>query len=112
METVISSPTREREDAGAGGRFQSESVASLARNMQSMTKADLGRFAVTAELNPPDRADPHSVYARALVLASVCDAINATDASGANVHMSSVAVCALLTQAGYSPVLQVSSGFI
>ncbi len=67
-----------------------------------------GRFAVTAELNPPDSADPHAVYDRALVLASVCDAINATDASGANVHMSSVGVCALLTRAGYEPVMQVS----
>jgi methylenetetrahydrofolate reductase (NADPH) len=38
----------------------------------------------------------------------VCDAINATDASGANVHMSSVGVCALLTRAGYEPVMQVS----
>jgi len=67
-----------------------------------------GRFAVTAELNPPDSADPQSVYARALVLSEVCDAINATDASGANVHMSSVGVCALLTRAGYEPVMQVS----
>jgi methylenetetrahydrofolate reductase (NADPH) len=67
-----------------------------------------GRFAVTAELNPPDSADPQSVYDRALVLAGVCDAINATDASGANVHMSSVGVCALLTRAGYEPVMQVS----
>ncbi len=67
-----------------------------------------GRFAVTAELNPPDSADPEAVYERALVLASVCDAINATDASGANVHMSSVGVCALLTRAGYEPVMQVS----
>jgi methylenetetrahydrofolate reductase (NADPH) len=67
-----------------------------------------GRFAVTAELDPPDSADPQAVYQRALVLASVCDAINATDASGANVHMSSVGVCALLTRAGYEPVLQVS----
>jgi methylenetetrahydrofolate reductase (NADPH) len=67
-----------------------------------------GRFAVTAELNPPDSADPQAVYDRALVLASVCDAINATDASGANVHMSSVGVCALLTRAGYEPVMQVS----
>ena len=67
-----------------------------------------GRFAVTAELNPPDTADPQEVYDRALVLASVCDAINATDASGANVHMSSVGVCSLLTRAGYEPVLQVS----
>jgi methylenetetrahydrofolate reductase (NADPH) len=67
-----------------------------------------GRFAVTAELNPPDSADPQAVYDAALVLAEVVDAINATDASGANVHMSSVAICALLTRAGYEPVLQVS----
>jgi methylenetetrahydrofolate reductase (NADPH) len=67
-----------------------------------------GRFAVTAELNPPDSADPQAVYERALVLAEVCDAINATDASGANVHMSSVGICALLTRAGYEPIMQVS----
>jgi methylenetetrahydrofolate reductase (NADPH) len=67
-----------------------------------------GLFAVTAELNPPDSADRHDVYDAALVLSEVCDAINATDASAANCHMSSVAVCALLTRAGYSPVLQVS----
>jgi len=67
-----------------------------------------GRFAVTAELNPPDSADPQAVYERALVLAEVCDGINATDASGANVHMSSVGICALLTRAGYEPIMQVS----
>lgn len=67
-----------------------------------------GRFAITAELNPPDSANPQAVYDAALVLAEVADAINATDASGANVHMSSVAICALLTRAGYEPVLQVS----
>lgn len=67
-----------------------------------------GLFAVTAELNPPDSADPHEVYDAALVLSQVCDAINATDASGAHCHISSVAICALLRQAGYSPVLQIS----
>lgn len=67
-----------------------------------------GRFAVTAELNPPDSADPRDVYDRAIVLASVCDAINATDASGANVHMSSVGISALLARAGYACVMQVS----
>jgi methylenetetrahydrofolate reductase (NADPH) len=67
-----------------------------------------GRFAVTAELNPPDSADSTAVYERALVLAEVCDGINATDASGANVHMSSVGICALLTRAGYEPIMQVS----
>lgn len=67
-----------------------------------------GKFAVTAELNPPDSADPQDVYDRALVLSEVCDAINATDASGANVHMSSVGICSLLTRAGYAVVMQIS----
>ncbi len=67
-----------------------------------------GRFAVTAELNPPDSADAREVYDRALVLSEVCDAINATDASAANTHMSSVSICALLTRSGYAPVMQMS----
>ena len=67
-----------------------------------------GRFAVTAELNPPDSADPQAVYDRALILSTVCDGINAVDASGANCHMSSVGICALLTRAGYDPVYQIS----
>jgi methylenetetrahydrofolate reductase (NADPH) len=67
-----------------------------------------GRFAVTAELDAPDSANPADVYKNALVLAEVCDAINATDGSGANCHMSSISCCALLTRAGYEPVLQVS----
>ena len=67
-----------------------------------------GLFAVTAELDPPDSADPQEVYDAALVLSEVADAINATDASGAHCHMSSVAICALLTRAGYEPVFQVS----
>jgi methylenetetrahydrofolate reductase (NADPH) len=67
-----------------------------------------GRFAVTAELNPPDSADPSEVYNAALVLSAVVDGINATDAPGAHCLMSSVAICALLTRAGYEPVLLVS----
>ena len=67
-----------------------------------------GLFAVTAELNPPDTADPQAVYEAALVLAEVADGINATDASGANVHMSSLGVCAVLTRAGYEAVYQMS----
>ncbi len=67
-----------------------------------------GLFAVTAELNPPDSADPQRVYDAALVLSEVADAINATDASGANVHMSSLGECALLLRAGYEVVMQMS----
>ncbi len=65
-------------------------------------------FAVTAELAPPDSADPNQVYQRAALFDGAVDAINATDGSGANCHMSSVAVCALLTRQGYAPVLQLS----
>ena len=67
-----------------------------------------GAFAVTAELAPPDSADPEEVYRRARVFDGYVDAINATDGSGANCHMSSLAVCALLTGIGYAPVMQIS----
>jgi 5,10-methylenetetrahydrofolate reductase len=67
-----------------------------------------GTFAVTAELSPPDSADPHEVYARARIFDGWVDALNATDGSGANCHMSSVGVCALLTRVGYAPVMQIS----
>jgi methylenetetrahydrofolate reductase (NADPH) len=67
-----------------------------------------GVFAVTTELAPPDSADPQEVYQRARVLDGYVDAINATDGSGANCHMSSLAVCALLTRVGYAPVMQIS----
>ncbi|GJL82147.1 MAG: methylenetetrahydrofolate reductase [marine bacterium B5-7] len=67
-----------------------------------------GKFAVTAELAPPDSADPEEVYLRARIFDGTVDAINATDGSGANCHMSSVGVCALLTRVGYSTIMQLS----
>jgi methylenetetrahydrofolate reductase (NADPH) len=68
-----------------------------------------GAFAVTAEISPPDSADPHQVYERAALFDGYVDAINATDGSGANCHMSSVGMCSLLTRRGYAMVLQVSA---
>lgn len=67
-----------------------------------------GQFAVTAEIAPPDSADANEVYERAKVFDGYVDAINATDGSGANCHMSSVGVCSLLTRIGYAMVMQVS----
>jgi methylenetetrahydrofolate reductase (NADPH) len=67
-----------------------------------------GQFAITTELAPPDSADPEEVYQRARIFDGYVDAINATDGSGANCHMSSIAVCALLTRVGYAPVMQIS----
>jgi methylenetetrahydrofolate reductase (NADPH) len=48
------------------------------------------------------------VLRRAALFDGHVDAINATDGSGANCHMSSLAVCALLTRVGYSPIIQIS----
>ncbi len=67
-----------------------------------------GHFAVTTEIAPPDSADPDEVLARASLFDGYVDAINATDGSGAHCHMSSLAVCAILTRVGYSPILQIS----
>jgi methylenetetrahydrofolate reductase (NADPH) len=67
-----------------------------------------GLFAVTAELNPPDSADPRDVLKAVEPFRAVTDAVNATDASGANCHMSSMGICSILSRVGYSPVLQIS----
>lgn len=67
-----------------------------------------GNFAVTSEMAPPDSADPVEVFKQAALFDGVIDAINATDGSGANCHMSSVGVCSLLTRKGYSMVMQIS----
>jgi methylenetetrahydrofolate reductase (NADPH) len=67
-----------------------------------------GKFAVTAEIAPPDSADPADVFARAALFDGYVDAINATDSSGANCHMSSMGICSLLTRRGYAMILQQS----
>jgi methylenetetrahydrofolate reductase (NADPH) len=67
-----------------------------------------GHFAVTAEIAPPDSADPQDVFERAALFDGYVDAINATDSSGANCHMSSMGICSLLTRHGYAMILQQS----
>ena len=67
-----------------------------------------GAFAVTAEVAPPDSTDADEVYRRAAIFDGCVDAINATDGSGGNCHMSSVGVCSLLTRRGYAMILQMT----
>ncbi|UYG05993.1 methylenetetrahydrofolate reductase [Halomonas sp. M4R1S46] len=67
-----------------------------------------GRFALTTEIDPPDSADPAEVLRRVAIFDGYVDAVNATDGSGANCHMSSVGVCSLLTRVGYATILQMS----
>jgi 5,10-methylenetetrahydrofolate reductase len=67
-----------------------------------------GTFAVTAEFSPPDSADPAAVFTQLDYFRDNVDAINVTDGSGANCHMSSLGVSALLLQAGFEPVMQIA----
>ncbi len=56
-----------------------------------------GEFAVTAELTRRIRPILRTSTHRAKIFDGWVDGINAVDASGANCHMSSVGICALLT---------------
>jgi len=85
--------------------LEKEGHSSLGR-LERVLRA--GKFAVTSELAPPDSALAEDVYDRARIFDGYVDGMNATDGSGAHCHMSSVAMCALLTNIGYSPVLQIS----
>lgn len=67
-----------------------------------------GRFAVTAEISPPDSADPKAVRRKGELLRDCTDAVNCTDHTGAMVHMSSLAVSAILVQMGIEPVMQMT----
>ncbi len=67
-----------------------------------------GHFAITSEIAPPDSADPDEIMRRANVFDGSVDAVNATDGSGANCHLSSMGMCAVMTRNGLSPIIQIS----
>ena len=67
-----------------------------------------GRFVVTAEISPPDSADPTAFVARAARFRNLVDALNITDGAGGNCHMSSAAAAAILVAHGLTPVCQVA----
>ena len=67
-----------------------------------------GQVAVTAEVSPPDSANPEDLLKAARELAIVSDALNLTDAAGANCHMSSIGASALLAHEGYEVVMQMT----
>jgi methylenetetrahydrofolate reductase (NADPH) len=65
-----------------------------------------GEFAVTAELETTDSADPASVTALAEVLRGKVDAVNCTDNSSAHTHIAPMAAAHLLLDSGVEPVMQ------
>jgi methylenetetrahydrofolate reductase (NADPH) len=75
-------------------------------NLEKALKA--GHFAVTAELGPPQSADPAVIREKASLLKGVADAVNITDNQTAIVRMSSIASAALVMQEGLEPIAQMT----
>jgi len=67
-----------------------------------------GHFAVTAELGPPQSADPEVIRRKARLLKGLCDAANITDNQTAIVRMSSIGAGAIAFQEGLEPVIQMT----
>ncbi len=65
-----------------------------------------GQFAVTAELQTTDSADPGSVFELAELLRGKVDAVNCTDNSAAHPHISAVAAARLLIDRDVEPIVQ------
>jgi methylenetetrahydrofolate reductase (NADPH) len=75
-------------------------------NLERVLRA--GHFAVTAELGPPQSADPQVIRKKASLLRGYCDAVNITDNQTAIVRMSSIGAGAILVQEGLEPVIQMT----
>jgi methylenetetrahydrofolate reductase (NADPH) len=67
---------------------------------------EAGHFAVTAECGPPKGAEPEAVRKKAGLLKGSVDSINVTDNQTGVIRLCSLAACALLSQEGLDPVLQ------
>ncbi len=98
--------TQSREDQIAGSDDKnSERSSPYAPNSFEALLAS-GTFAVTAELSPPDSANPDDIAVCARHFEGLVDAVNVPDGSGANCHMSSLASSLILRELGFTPVMQ------
>ncbi len=93
-------------ELGAGGSLQVPPGHSSPGRLERLLRQ--GVFVVTTEISPPDSADAQEVYERASIFDGYVDAMNATDGSGGNCHMSSIGMCALLARRGYDMVMQMT----
>ena len=68
-----------------------------------------GKFLVTVELNPPKGTDLSEMMKKAELLRDYADAFNLTDSASAIMTMAPIAAAARLKEAGFEPILQVTS---
>lgn len=65
-----------------------------------------GKFAVTAELGPPQNANPEAIKKKAVLCVGLVDGVNVTDNQTAIVRMSSISAGAIALSHGVEPVIQ------
>jgi methylenetetrahydrofolate reductase (NADPH) len=75
-------------------------------NLERVLRA--GHFAATAELGPPQSADPEVIRNKARFLKGVVDAVNITDNQTAIVRMSSIGAGVLAMGEGLEPIIQMT----
>lgn len=71
-------------------------------------KIRLGIPVVTDEIGPPKGADTAKIIAEAELVRGRVDALNVTDLQSSVMRLGSLAVCAILKQKGFDPILQVT----
>ena len=69
---------------------------------------ELGQFAVTSEIGPPQSADPEVIRRKAKLLKGHIDAFNVTDGQTAVVRMASWAACLIGKEEGLDPIIQMT----
>ncbi len=67
-----------------------------------------GKFAVTAEIGPPQSANPEPLVHHAKMLKGYAEAFNLTDNQTAVVRLSSIAAAAIVMREGVEPVIQMT----
>jgi 5,10-methylenetetrahydrofolate reductase len=71
-------------------------------------KLNAKKFIITAELFPPKGTDISGLMKRADLIGPLVDGINVTDNQRASMRLGSLAVCRLLKEKGYEPILQMT----
>ena len=69
---------------------------------------EAGKFAVTAEIGPPQSANPEPLVLHAKMLKGFAEAFNLTDNQTAVVRLSSIASAVIIMREGVEPVIQMT----
>jgi methylenetetrahydrofolate reductase (NADPH) len=75
-------------------------------NLEKVLEA--GQFAVTAEIGPPQSANPEPLIHHAKMMRGSADAFNLTDNQTAVVRLSSIASAVIIMREGIEPVIQMT----